>query len=201
MDNILKDLDVTDMSFPFHPQTALSNCANLEHSEFGGIDSSADRGNTSCEPCSAVLNGTWDEVAGVCRDIPTRKFRCGSYDHLPGGQETEWESGCCEERDCEADTCGGLNENRGDCCGLWSTSACACPSNYKDCDGNVKTAIDPGTGLSVPTRRPFVLDLGIDGGSGGCCVTGDNIIGLVGETFNAGSFAPQMQSRIIITEV
>jgi hypothetical protein len=197
MDNIVKDLDVRDLPKPFHPQTGYSICANLNHSDFGGPDDLPDRGNDSCPTCEhGLLNGTWDAVAGVCRDIPTRKFRCGSYDHLPGGQETEWESGCCEESDCEADTCDELGDNRGDCCGLWSTSACTCPSNYKDCDGNVK--IDDVTG--DPIRRPFILDLATYGGTGGCCANSALILGLVeGDSISAGTF-PQTQSRIIITE-
>jgi len=196
-DNILKDLDVGAMGAPFHPHTGYSVCANPDHSDFGGIDNLPNRGNISCEPCSRDLGGTWDEVAGVCRDIPTVKFRCGRYDHLAGGQTTEWESGCCEERACEAATCGELKSNRGDCCGLWSTSACACPANFKDCDGNIIRVGGTGADKDDPIRRPFILDLAIDGGAGGCCATTSTIVGLSGG--NLSSF-PQMQSRVTITE-
>ena len=196
-DRILKDLDVGAMSFPLHPHTGYSICANPNHSDFGGIDNLPNRGNISCEPCSAVLNGEWDEVAGVCRNIPTDKFRCGSYDHLTGGQKTEWESGCCEEKACEVDTCGEIEPNRGDCCGLWSTSACACPANFKDCDGNIIRVGGTGADKDDPIRRPFILDLAIDGGAGGCCATTSTIVGLSGG--NLSSF-PQMQSRVTITE-
>lgn len=200
-DNIITEVDAAVIGLPVHPHTGYSVCANLDHPDFGGFNAAAYRGLPSCEKCTNTWSGEWDEEAGVCRNISTYKFKCGSYDHLTGGQETEWESGCCEERDCEADTCGGVASNRGDCCGLWSTSACACPSNYKDCDGNLK--INPSTHPTAPgepARRPFVIDLAIDGGAGGCCGNADNVVGLVpGTAENIGSF-PQTSSRITITE-
>jgi hypothetical protein len=45
-----------------------------------------------------------------------------------------------------------------------------------------------------------VLDLAIDGGSGGCCTTEENIAGLIEGTYNNLPTFPQTQSRIIITE-
>jgi len=195
-DRIITEVDVLDMGPPIIPfDRARPICGNPDHPDFGGFNNQAYRGLPSCEKCTYNWQGDWDEITGKCSNISTQKFRCGSYGHLAGGQETEWEYGCCEEKDCESDTCGELEANRGDCCGLWSTSACACPSNYKDCDGNIKKDVN-----GDPIRRPFVLDLAINGGAGGCCTTEQNIIGLIPGTYNnIGSF-PQTQSRIIITE-
>jgi len=197
-DNIITEVDVGEMGLPVHPHTGYSVCANPNHPDFGGFNTGAGtpRGLPSCEKCTNTWGGDWDEFNGVCRNISTYKFKCGSYGHLDGGQDTDWEPGCCEEHDCVPDTCNPPIEQRGDCCGLWSTSACACPSNYKDCDGNI--TIDDVTG--DPIRRPFILDLAIHGGAGGCCGNTANIVGVVpGTEVNVGG-ASQLSSRIIITE-
>jgi hypothetical protein len=178
---------------PFDPANPI--CGNEEHPDFGGVDANAYRGQPHCNKCTDLWGGEWNEITGVCSNISTYKFKCGSYGHLSGGQDTDWEQGCCEERPCFAETCNPEQEQRGDCCGLWATSACACPANYKDCDGNIKRDLN-----DDPIRRPFILDLAIDGGSGGCCVSTTSVVGTIpGTEINVGG-APQTSSRIIITE-
>ena len=192
-DNIIKTVDVLDMGAPIIPfDRARPICGNPDHPDFGGLNAAANRGLPSCEKCTNTWGGEWDEVNGKCNNVSTYKFRCGYY---AGDQETSWESGCCEEKSCEADTCGNLPPNRGDCCGLWSTSACACPSDFKDCDGNLIKDAE-----GNPQTRPFVLELETSGGAGCGCGDVENIIGLVEGTIqNVGSF-PQFSTRIIITE-
>ena len=192
-DNIIKTVDVLDMGAPIIPfDRARPICGNPDHPDFGGLNAAANRGLPSCEKCTNTWSGEWDEVNGKCNNVSTYKFRCGYY---AGDQETSWESGCCEEKSCEADTCGSLPPNRGDCCGLWSTSACACPSDFKDCDGNLIKDAE-----GNPQTRPFVLELETSGGAGCGCGDVENIVGLVEGTMqNVGSF-PQFSTRIIITE-
>jgi len=71
----------------------------------------------------------------------------------------------------------------------------------RDCDGNIKRDTDQTSPTyGDPIRRPFVLDLAIDGGAGGCCTTTEMITGLIPGTYNNIGLFPQTQSRIIITE-
>ena len=154
------------------------------------------RGATSCEPCTGVLGGEWDEYNGVCKNVQgVKAIPCSRNFH------TYWRPQCCEEKDCVQDTCKGEPDNDGNCCGYWATSACNCPDLVKDCDGKQIYHVDTNGNpiLSKPKRQPFMIDIEDSLHIGGCC--GKWIVGSDGIDAPPFSFPEtHHRNRIIITE-